>query len=72
MTNVKRWLYLNLFDTTLTVMEYYDMARHWWRGLQLPYFMPHVWQAMLLCVFGVGGAVGIGLALWTLSVRGLL
>lgn len=44
----------------------------WWRGMQLPYFVPRVWHAMLLGAFGVGGAVGIGLALWTLSVRGLL
>ena len=44
----------------------------WWRGMQLPYFVPRVWHAMFLGAFGVGGAVGIGLALWTLSVRGLL
>ena len=44
----------------------------WWRGVQLPYLMPHVWYAMLAAAFGIGGIVGVGLALWTLSVRGLL
>lgn len=56
----------------LTIDETIAHAAAWLGGLQLPYFLPHVWHAMLLGAFGVGGAVGIGLALWTLSVRGLL
>ena len=70
--NVKRWMYLNLYDTTLLVTEYSDRVRRWWRGWQLPYFMPHVWQAALLGVFGVGGVLGVLVAVYLLHVRGLL
>ena len=50
------------------MMEAADMVK--WR-LRLPYFLPHVWQAMLLTLFGVSGLVGAAGALYLLKLRGL-
>ena len=44
----------------------------WWRGMQLPYFVPRVWYVSSGIALAVGFGIGVGLALWTLSVRGLL
>ena len=73
MRTEKRYFFTHLFGFAgLTIDEMMHTAGAWWRGLQLPYFVPHVWYAMLAAAFGIGGIVGVGLALWTLSVRGLL
>lgn len=73
MRHENRYPFAHLFGFAgLFVDEMIMSVLRWWHGLQAPYFLPHVWYAMLMGAFGVGGAVGIGLALWTLSVRGLL
>lgn len=38
----------------------------------LPVFMPLVWHTVLAVVFGAGVILGVGIALYTLSIRGLL
>lgn len=44
----------------------------WLRELQLPYLMPNVWHALLALAFAVGGVIGCAIAMYLLSVRGLL
>lgn len=68
----KWWFSLRLFDIGLTVYEYRKMFKKWWQGLQAPYFMPHVWQAMLAGVFLASCAAGAAGAFYLLWVRGLL
>lgn len=60
-----------LWRAWLTAREYGTKARRTWNSLQLPYFMPHVWQAMLLGLFGVSGAIGAAGALYLMRLRGL-
>lgn len=61
----------DLYLARLTVHEYGAKVRKAWDGLRLPYFLPHVWQAMLLTLFGVSGLVGAAWALYLLKLRGL-
>lgn len=54
-------------------IELYEMklhALHWWQHFHLPFFTSRGWKAILIVAFLTGGAVGILLALWILSVRG--
>ena len=60
-----------LFNAGLTAREYGAKAKRAWGHLQLPYFMPHVWEAMLLALFGVSGMIGAAGALYLLHLRGL-
>lgn len=56
----------------LTVGAGIEHVAGWFRGLQMPYFLPHVWHAMLAMAFAVGGVIGCGIAMWMLAVRGLM
>lgn len=66
-----RWKLSGLGWFGLFVGETAERAARWWRGMQLPYFLPHAWQAMALGAFGVGGCIGAGVAVYILHVRGL-
>lgn len=44
----------------------------WFHGFQMPYFLPHVWHAMMALAFAVGGVIGCAIAVWMLAVRGLI
>lgn len=56
----------------LTVDETIHRLGAWWAGLQLPYFVPRVWHAMLALAFAVGGVIGCAIAVWMLAIRGLI
>lgn len=45
--------------------------RNFKRDKWLPYLMPWVWK-LIFVAFAIGISVGVGLAAWTLSIRGLL
>ena len=66
-----RWKFTGFGWFGLFVGETAERVQHWWRGMQLPYFLPHAWQAMALGAFGVGGMIGLSLALYILHVRGI-
>ena len=44
----------------------------WWRGMQLPYFVPRVWYVSAVVALAVGFGIGVGIAVNTLMLRGLL
>ena len=56
----------------LTVDETIHSVAGWLHGFQMPYFLPHVWHAMLALAFAVGGVIGCAIAVWMLAIRGLL
>lgn len=69
----RRFRFARLFGFAgLTVDETIYRIGDWWRGLQAPYLMPHVWHAMLALAFGIGGVLGVLVAVYLLHVRGLL
>lgn len=56
----------------LTVGAAVEHVGAWWHGLQLPYFVPHVWWVMACTALAVGFGIGVGIAVNTLMLRGLL
>ena len=73
MRTEKRYFFAHVFGFAgLPVVEMIHHAADWWRGLQAPYLMPHVWRAMLALAFAVGGVIGCAIAVYTLRLRGLL
>ena len=73
MRHENRYFFAHVFGFAgLTVDEILNNARAWWDGMHLPYFLPHVWHAMLAMAFAVDGVIGCGIAMWMLAVRGLM
>lgn len=66
-----RWKLADFGPAGLFVGETVERVQRWWKGVQMPYFLPHVWEAMALTAFGVGGCIGAGIAVHILHVRGL-
>lgn len=66
-----RWKLADFGLAGLFVGETVERVQRWWKGVQMPYFLPHVWEAMALAAFGVGGCIGAGVAVYILHVRGL-
>lgn len=72
MKHENRYPFAHLFGFAgLTIDEHLHAAGAWWRGLQLPYFVPHVWLAMAGTAAAVGFGIGVGIAVNTLMLRGL-
>ena len=73
MRHEQRYPFTHLFGFAgLTVGAGIEHVAGWFRGLQMPYFLPHVWHAMLALAFAVGGVIGCAIAVWMLAIRGLL
>ena len=73
MRHENRYFFANVFGFAgLTVDETIYRIGDWWRGLQAPYLMPHVWHAMLALAFGIGGVIGCAIAVYTLMLRGIV
>lgn len=73
MRHENRYFFAHLFGFAgLTIDETLNGIRAWWRGMQLPYFVPHVWWVMACTAFAVGGIIGCAMAVYTLAIRGLL
>ena len=73
MRHENRYLFAHVFGFAgLTVDEILNNARAWWDGMHLPYFVPHVWWVMACTALAVGFGIGVGIAVNTLMLRGLL
>ena len=73
MRHENRYFFARLFGFAgLTVDEILNNARAWWDGMHLPYFVPHVWWAMACTAFAVGFGIGVGIAVNTLMLRGIV
>ncbi len=73
MRHEQRYPFAHLFGFAgLTVDEILNNARAWWDGMHLPYFVPHVWWVMACTALAVGFGIGVGIAVNTLMLRGLL
>ena len=73
MRHENRYFFTHVFGFAgLTVDEMIMSIMRWWRGMQLPYFVPHVWWAMACTALAVGFCIGVGIAVNTLMLRGLL
>ena len=71
MRHENRYFFAHLFGFAgLTVDETLNGIRAWWDGMHLPYFVPHVWWVMAALAVGFG--IGVGIAVNTLMLRGLL
>ena len=73
MRHENRYFFAHLFSFAgLTVDEILNNARTWWDGMHLPYFVPHVWWVMACTALAVGFGIGVGIAVNTLMLRGLI
>ena len=73
MRHENRYFFAHLFGFAgLTVDETLNGIRAWWRGMQLPYFVPRVWYVSAGIALAVGFGIGVGIAVNTLAIRGLL
>ena len=73
MRHENRYFFAHLFGFAgLTVDEILNNARAWWDGMHLPYFVPRVCWVMACTALAVGFCIGVGIAVNTLMLRGLI
>lgn len=73
MRHENRYPFAHLFGFAgLTIDEHLHAAGAWWRGVQLPYFVPRVWYVSAVIALAVGFCIGVGIAVNTLMLRGIV
>ena len=73
MRHENRYPFAHLFGFAgLFIDEMIMSILRWWRGMQLPYFVPRVWYVSAGIALAVGFGIGVGIAVNTLMLRGLL